>query len=73
MKRCVSPCEAGGAHLHLHLYLQLHLYLYLHLHLLFPLGWYIPDQFAKEEPLPTLLQTRGIPKGGRAAPGQALP
>lgn len=55
MKRCVSPREAGGAHLHLHL----------HLHLLFfPLGWYIPNQFAEVEPLPTLLQTCGIPRGG---------
>ena len=58
MKRCVSPREAGGAHLHLH---------HLHLHLLFfPLGWYIPNQFAEVESLPTLLQTCGIPRGGES-------
>lgn len=52
-----------------------------------PLGWYIPDQFAEEELLPTLLQTCGILRWGwsggggggggnggygGAAPGQAL-
>ena len=52
------PSEAGGAHLHLR---------HLLLHLLFPLGWYIPNQFAEVEPLPTLLQTCGIPRGGRRA------
>lgn len=48
----------------------------------FPLGWYIPDQFAEEELLPTLLQTCGILRwgwsggggggDGGAAPGQTL-
>lgn len=49
----------------------------------FPLSWYIPDQFAEEELLPTLLQTCGILRwgwsggggaggDGSGAPGQAL-
>lgn len=59
MKRCVSPREAAGAHLHLH-------------HLAPPprVGWYIPDQFAVEEPPNITLELWN--SQGRAAPGQAL-
>jgi len=52
MKRCVSPREAGGAHLHLRLLSPL-------------VGTFLISLLRRS--LPTLLQTCGIPRGRKSS------